>query len=145
VVVLDDLGQRLGVAGVAANRRSQASHGGAGRGRGLPAHLAFTQQLDGVAEAHALGAHDPVDRRPASLAGPQAVPKVLPRAHDKRGLPVVVERAAAHQVRPGLSQLDPRSRDEGTQGDLCLQPLDLLVSNAGHRPPLQETLTCRTC
>ena len=53
-----------------------------------------------------------------------------------------MERAAAHQVCAGYAQLDPRCRHEGLQGHLHLQPLDLLVSDAGHRSSKKSFRAC---
>ena len=63
------------------------------------------------------------------------MPEVVPWGDDERGLPVLVERAAADQVRAGPLQLDPRRRHQGLQGHLLLQPLYLLVGDAGHGAP----------
>jgi DNA-binding XRE family transcriptional regulator len=68
------------------------------------------QQLDRMAEAHALGLHHPVDdRRTARVASAQAVPEILSRSDDQRRRPVVVERALAQQVGPCRVSLIPRA------------------------------------
>ena len=51
---------------------------------------------------------------------------------DERGGAVVVERAAADQVAPGLLQRHPRPDHQLGQVHLLFQPLDLLVRDAGH-------------
>ena len=48
------------------------------------------------------------------------MPQVLARADDERGLPVVVERAAPHQVGPGPVQFDPGRGHQALQGHFCL-------------------------
>jgi len=64
-----------------------------------------------MAEGDALGFHHPVDRAAADLAA-KAVPQVLGRRHDERGLPVVVERAAPMQVLAHWPQRHPRGLDQ---------------------------------
>ncbi len=142
MVEIDDLGQRLGVVGIAPQRRGQPPHGRACGCRPVEvaSSLPGPQQLDGVAEAHPLGPHHPVDHRTTGVAGSQAMPQVLLRAHHQRRLPVLVERAETDQVGTGLAQLDTGSADEAFQGHLCLQPLDLLVGYTGHRLLLRKKL-----
>ena len=114
VVVVEDRGEHRLVLGGDVERRGEPSRhrpfghrGSSARNdhRGHP----FAQHLDGVAEAHPLGAHHPVDDRAAHLAGPHAVPEVLGRRDHERGGVVVVERAAPDQVAPGLLERHPRA------------------------------------
>ena len=75
------------------------------------------QQLGGMAEADALGLHDPIDSRSADVALAHAAPQVGFRRHDQRRRAVVVERAAPHQVRPGALQLHPEAGHQALDGD----------------------------
>ena len=83
-----------------AKRRGQPPHRRARPRRPLtPARSnAVAQQLDRVTERHALGAHHPVDHRPARLARPHAMPQILRRRDHQRRRALLVKRTAAHQV-----------------------------------------------
>ena len=106
--------------------------------------LTGAKKLERVADAHPLGAHHPVDRAPADLAGAHAVPESLGRGHHERGAVVLVERTAPDEVPARLLERDPASHHELGQVDLFLQPLDHLVWDAGTLPP-QKNSSCRTC
>ena len=93
-----------------------------------------------MAEGDPLGLHHPVDGGAADLAGPHAVPEALGRRDDERGGVVVVERAAPHQVLAGLLEGHPRAHHQLGQVHLLLQPLDLLVRDAGHGLLLKKIL-----
>ena len=70
-----------------------------------------SQQLDGMAEAHALGPHHPLDHVAAFIARAQTVPQILRRSDNQRRRPVVMKRALAQQVGTVPRQLDsPRLR-----------------------------------
>src|SRR5208283_4925661 len=66
------------------------------------------QQFRGMAEADALGPHDPIDGRSADVALAHAAPQVGFRRHDQRRRAVVMEGAASHQVRPAPFNSTPK-------------------------------------
>ena len=105
VVIGDGFSEECGIVGIEADRCSERAHRAVLRGRQVD--FSPAQQLHRVAEAHALGFHHPVDRPAADLAA-IAVPQVLPRRHDQRGFPVVVEWAATVQVLAHRPQGHPR-------------------------------------
>src|ERR1035441_2542364 len=94
------------------------------------------QQLDGMAEADAIGPHHPVDGRPARVAGPETVPEVLRRSDDQRWRPVVVEGALTQKVGSMPGQLDPSRLGQPLNRYLPFQPLDLFRSE--ERPVREE-------
>ena len=67
-----------------------------------------SQQLDRVAEAHALRLHHPIDGRAADIAFAHAAPEIGFRRDDQRGRMVVVKRAPPHQVRRGPFSSTPK-------------------------------------
>ena len=100
------------------------------------------QELDGVAEGDALGAHHPVDHGASRLAGAEAVPEILARRDHETRLAVVVEGAEPEEVGAVALEPDPARLGQALERDLALQSLDLRCRDARHRnPPLAENLS----
>ena len=80
--------------------------------------MPVAEHLDGMAEAHPLGAHHPVDGRATRLARPHAVPEVLRRRdHQGRGC----RRRGTGSIRPDRprpSSAPPRSGSPARPGPL---------------------------
>jgi hypothetical protein len=90
------------------------------------------EELHRVAEAHALGAHHPVDHAPAGLTRPEAVPEVLARRHHEARALVVVEGAAADEIGTMPPELDARRLHQRHEVRLALEPLQLRLGDPGH-------------
>ena len=106
---------------------------------------AATEHLDGVAEAHPLGPHHPVDDRAAGLAGPHAVPEVLRRGDHQRGGVVVVERAAARPGRPRPSSAPPPTGSPARPGPPPSSAARSPRRGCGPRAPPPKNFPCRIC
>jgi hypothetical protein len=131
----DHLGQQLGVARLHRHRRGQPRHRRAFRPRPprrRRQRRSRSQQLHRVTERQTLGSHHPVDHRPARLTRPEAVPQVLGRSDHQARLPVLVERAQPHPVRPVAAQHHPPLGGQTLERHLGLEPVDLRLRNAGH-------------
>jgi hypothetical protein len=84
-------------------------------------------------EAHPLRFDDPVDHRAAGLACAQAVPQVLRRRHHQRWRLVIVEGAAADQVRAVLLEGHAARLGQALHRDFGLETLNHLIRDACHR------------
>ena len=74
----------------------------------------------------------------AFIAGAHAVPFVRARRDDERRRPIVVKRAAAHQILRAVPlQLNARSFDQALQTDLILDAVDLRPGNTRHDASLR--------
>jgi len=94
--------------------------------------MVFPPQIDGVAEADAAAAHDPVNYGAAGLAGAETVPQVLLGADDEGRLAVLAERAQAQEVGAAAGERDALRFDQALEGDLALEPVELGVADARH-------------
>jgi len=100
--------------------------------------MVLSEKLDGMAEAHAVGLHYPVDHRPALVAGSKAVPEILRRSDDQRRAAVVVEGAEAQQVGTVPVQLDAPRLGQPLHRYLPFQPFDLGFWDSRHFDRLPE-------
>jgi hypothetical protein len=135
VVVVDDLGEhRSASLGVALERRGAGAARwsvpgrGPERGRRLPersSSTAWRKLTPWVRITQSM-------TDPPAWHAPRQCHRFLAGLTTSEGSSVVVERAAAHQVRPGLLELHPGAATRASQVHLLLQPLDLLVGDTGH-------------
>jgi hypothetical protein len=95
--------------------------------------MIFSQQLDGVTEAHALRAHHPVDGSSSRAARSETVPEIFSWTDDQRWIVVVVEGAEADEVRAVPFQFHAARLGQAFEGDFALEPLDLLLRDSRHR------------
>ena len=63
-----------------------------------------------ITKTHPMGPHRPIDRRPARLASPQTMPKILRRCNHQTRLPVFRNRTQPNQVHPAHLR-QPLQRD----------------------------------
>ena len=90
------------------------------------------QQLHRMAEAHALGAHHPLDHVAAFAACALAVPHVFRRVDVQAGIAVVVEGAQPDQLLAAAREFDPPRLGQPLDRYLPLQPLDHRVRDSRH-------------
>ena len=146
VVVGDDLREDFLVGRLDVDRWREPAHRAlSDHSPGHEGDLVGAEQLDGVADAHPLGAHHPVDGRTADLAGAHAVPESLRGGDDEGGGVVLVEGTAPDQVLPGPLEGDPGSHHQLGQVDLILQPLDHLVGDTGHGASSRDSVKDNMC
>src|SRR5579883_593107 len=88
-----------------------------------------------MTEADAFRAHHPVDHASAFAACAETVPEIFFRADHETWFVVVVEGAQADEVRAVPFQLHAVRLGQTFDGDFALEPLDLLLRDACHRPP----------
>src|SRR5258708_36788950 len=91
------------------------------------------QQLDGVTEADAFGAHHPVDYAFAFPARAETVPEIFLRADDERRRAVFVEGAQSDEVRAVPFQFYAAHFGQTFERDFALEPLDLALRDSRHR------------
>jgi hypothetical protein len=101
---------------------------------------ALSQELDGMAEAHAFRLHHPVDRGATGLTSAQAVPEVLGGRDHQRRFVVVVKRTQPEEIAALALELDSLCLGQGGDADF-LQPPDLLLSNPCHGRPSEKVST----
>ena len=135
MIVVHDLAQQRRVAVVRGKRVFETRNGALFRqsARRRPERRrAVVQQLESVAEAHAVEPLNELDRI-ARLPAAQTVEESLFRRHDERGFLVVVERATANQVPASvLRELDAARADQRRQVHRTFQPVDFVVRDSRH-------------
>ena len=96
--------------------------------------MLFSQQFDGMTEAHAFRSHHPLDHISTAAARPQTVPQIFLRADHQARRVVFVEGTEPDQVRAVPHELHTTRFGQSFEGYLPLQPFDLLLRDPRHPP-----------